>query len=129
MSAVPRESKRLLGYTVAAMVFISVGASLATGTPENLPAAALQSGVVLHAERAAGLFAVLFLALLVLVRAFQGRLPEELSGRGLRYADRDAVDGLRTELLGSMREIQAAQEATSAAIVDLRARVQAAEQG
>ena len=128
-NSAPQTKKRRLGYTVAAMLAASLAASVVVGSPDPLPAAAMGSDVVLHAERTAAVFVLLFLALLVLVRAFQGRLPEELSGRGLKYAERDAVDGVRSELLSSMKEIQAAQAATTAAIADLRERVEAIERG
>ena len=52
----------------------------------------------------------LFLALLVTYRGLLGELPNELSGRGVRYADRDAVDQLRSELSDAIARLQENQE-------------------
>jgi hypothetical protein len=60
--------------------------------------------------RAVAIFAALFLALLVTYRALLGELPNELSGRGVRYADRDAVDLLRAELSDAIARLQENQE-------------------
>jgi hypothetical protein len=72
---------------------ISVG--LVEGAPRALPGIALGSTVLLHAERALALVAIVITALSVLARAANGRLPIELSTSGLRYeaeaADRAAV--------------------------------------
>jgi len=84
--------------------------AMAAGVPERLPAAALNSTVVLYAMRAVAIFAALFLALLVTYRALLGELPNELSGRGVRYADRDAVDQLRAELSDAIARLQENQE-------------------
>jgi Tfp pilus assembly protein PilO len=65
-------------------------AALAAGlisTPPRLPGAALGSVLLLRVEWALALFAALLLAIVVLVRAWYGLLPSEISGRGVRYAE------------------------------------------
>jgi hypothetical protein len=98
-------------------------ASLVAGEPDRLPGAALGSVVVLHAERALGLFAASLLVLLVVVRAFEGELPSELSGRGVKYASRDGVEALRSELTNTLDELRTAQEAQAEAIESLDSRL------
>jgi hypothetical protein len=55
--------------------------------PEPLPGVALGAAPVLVVERTAILFLAWMLALLILSESFHGRLPLEISGRGVRYAD------------------------------------------
>jgi len=92
-----RATGRRAGYTALVLAMAATSIYLATraGVPERLPGAALGSEELLVAERAAANFAILFVGALVLVRAVQGELPEELSGRGVKYAASDAVDELR----------------------------------
>ncbi len=106
----PRERRRWLGPLVVILVVVSIALAILAGVPERLPAAALESSVVLYALRAVAIFAALFLALLVTYRGLLGELPNELSGRGVRYADRDAVDQLRSELSDAIARLQENQE-------------------
>lgn len=86
------------GLPVAAAVVLAAGAlcvSLVEGAPDRLPGVALGSAVLLHAERALALVAVVVAAVSVLARAARGRLPVELSTSGLRY-EADAADDTAT---------------------------------
>lgn len=122
---------RRVGYTALVLFIAAASLYLATraAIPDRLPGVALGSEEVLVAERAASVFAILFLGVLILVRAIQGELPEELSGRGVKYAARDAVDELRDRAAAqfeaydnSLQELEAAQQ-------DLDARLTAVEDG
>jgi len=110
-----------LGPVVALLLVLAVGASLVSGIPESLPGVALGSSVTLHAERAAVFFVGLLLALVVLVRAFQGRLPSELSGRGVKYADRQGTEQIRDTTATALEQLEAAHR-------HLMARVEALEE-
>jgi hypothetical protein len=79
-----------------------VGVFLIARPVEALPAVALQSQTVLVVERVAVLFAAWLLALVVVARALAGELPMEISGRGVKYADRAMS---QDELLASRRAI------------------------
>jgi hypothetical protein len=60
---------------------------------EALPGVALGSQTLLVAERTVAFFAIWLLVLVVSAEAFGGRLPIEVSGRGVRYADADKAEG------------------------------------
>jgi hypothetical protein len=96
----PTALYRKLGYSALVLALLAVAVYLATyaAVPQRLPGVALGSRELLIAERAAAMFAILFVVALVLVRAVQGELPQELSGRGVKYARSDAVDELRDRL-------------------------------
>lgn len=60
-----------------------------------LPAVALGSHALLIAERTIAFFAIWLLVLVVAAQALKGRLPIEISGRGVRYADAgETQDGI-----------------------------------
>ena len=88
-------SRRLLSLAVAAALAAGVVVTLIEGTPTRLPGVALDSPVLLHAERVLALFAVVVALLSIAAQAARGRLPVELSTSGLRYeaeaADRAAA--------------------------------------
>lgn len=66
----------------------SIAAAATMGTPPGgPPGVALGSPMILAVERLALLFATRLAALVILAQAWQGRLPIEVSGRGVRYAD------------------------------------------
>ncbi len=109
-SQTARERRRWLGPLVVLMLVASIVLAMLADVPDRLPAAALNSTFVLYAMRAVAIFAALFLALLVTYRALLGELPNELSGRGVRYADRDAVDQLRAELSDAIARLQENQQ-------------------
>jgi hypothetical protein len=72
-----------------------VAITVVEGHPRQLPGVALGSPVLLHAERALALAAVVVAMVSIGVQAARGRLPIELSTSGLRYeaeaADRAAA--------------------------------------
>lgn len=57
------------------------------GPPGRLPGVALGSEALLAVERTAAFFVAWLLALMILAESCRGRLPREISGRGVRYAD------------------------------------------
>ena len=58
------------------------------GAPHGgLPGIALGSEALLVVERTAAFFVAWMLALMILAESCRGRLPLEISGRGVRYAD------------------------------------------
>lgn len=108
---------RWLGSGVVVILALVFVASLVAGTPAKLPGVALGSAVVLHAERTVALFAAVLLVLVVLVRAFQGQLPQELSGRGgVKYAEREATEGIRDATATALEELRAADQALAARV-------------
>lgn len=127
-----------MGYTLLVLAIAVVAVVLATRAPvpARLPGVALGSGEVLIAERAVSLFAILFLAVLVVVRAAQGRLPEELSGRGVKYAASDAVDELRDRIDrqfeaydGSLEQLELGQQELDERMASLEAGESAGREG
>jgi hypothetical protein len=101
---------RWLFSAVIAALGASIAAALATEVPERLPSVALGSPLVLYAERSAAVFAALLLALLVLIRAWNGELPTELSGRGVTYTKSETTADLRDAALEALAELEQAQE-------------------
>ena len=83
---------RLLGTVVVALAVAATVVSLVEGTPARLRGLALGSPVLLHAERAVALLALVVAALSVVFQAARGRLPVELSTSGLRYEAEAADD-------------------------------------
>jgi hypothetical protein len=76
---------------LAASVLVNIWIDLPEGV--DLPGVALGSPALLVVERAMAFFAAWLLMLVVVAQAFRGRLPTEISGRGVRYADAEAVRG------------------------------------
>ena len=111
---------------VAGMVVLGgvVAAALASGlagTPKRLPDAALSSSVLFHVERVVALVAGYVGLLVIVVRAWAGHLPMELSAQGFKYAPderpsavlMDLVhenDVARAERLELQRRIEALEE-------------------
>lgn len=92
----------------AALVIIGlVGAALAsvaTGSPPGaLPGVALGSGLLLLVERTVAFFAAWMIFVVVVAQALGGRLPTEISGRGVRYADVQAADETRSSAEEAVR--------------------------
>jgi hypothetical protein len=88
-------SRRVLAVAVGGALVACVAITLVEGRPRHLPGVALGSPVLLHAERALALSAVVVAMASIGVQAARGRLPIELSTSGLRYeaeaADRAAA--------------------------------------
>jgi hypothetical protein len=85
-------SRRLLAMAVLAVLVACFALTLIEGRPRHLPGVALGSAVLLHAERALALLAVIVATLSIGVHAARGRLPIELSTSGLRYEAEAADD-------------------------------------
>lgn len=89
------------------MVIFGLAASLAlaamVGPLEErpLPGVALGSPALLLAERTVAFFAIWLIVLVVCSQALEGRLPTEISGRGVRYADAEKTQGT----VGGIHEI------------------------
>jgi hypothetical protein len=94
---VPAPNKNLVRVVVFTSVACAVAAAIVIPTPTKLPGAALGSVLVGRVEWAVAVFAALLLGTVVLVRAWQGVPPSEISGRGLKYADarQDRAEGQR----------------------------------
>ena len=84
-------TSRPLTAAVGVLALAAICISMIEGTPQRLPGVALESAVLLHAERALALFAAAIAVLTVLAQAARGRLPIELTSSGLRY-EADAAD-------------------------------------
>jgi len=86
---------RLLALAVLGALVACVLVTLIERRPRHLRGVALDSPVLLHAERALALFALVVAIVSIAVQAARGRLPIELSTSGLRYeaeaADRAAA--------------------------------------
>jgi amino acid transporter len=74
------------GIVMILAVTLALAVSFTNGT-DKLPGIALGSPLVLHLERAAAMLGVLLLVFTVLVYAWKGILPSEISPRGVSYAD------------------------------------------
>ena len=88
-------SRRVMTVAVVGALVACVTVTVVEGHPRHLPGVALGSPVLLHAERALALSAVVVAMVSIGVQAARGRLPIELSTSGLRYeaeaADRAAA--------------------------------------
>jgi hypothetical protein len=95
-----------LGGLIVALVAAAIVVSLLNSPPAKLPGAALGSNVVLYIERAAGVFAVLLLGAVVIFRAFQGDLPVELSGRGVKWTPREVTEQVKEDAAAGVDELR-----------------------
>lgn len=105
-----------IGPATTAALVASVVATVVIGSPSKLPSVALGSSLVLHVERTIALFVAYLLVAVVLVRAWEGRLPDEISGRGLKYATQelkaethDALDALAEHAAATTEQIERLQ--------------------
>lgn len=62
-------------------------ASALAGTPARLPGVALSSSALFHLERTVAFVAGYVSLIVIVVRAWSGHLPVELSTQGFKYAD------------------------------------------
>ena len=97
-----------------------VAATLIEGAPRGLPGVALDSAVLLHAERALALLAVTVGGLSVVLQAARGKLPVELSTSGLRY-EAEAVD----DAAAAVADVQEQLNDLAVLVVELAERVDA----
>ena len=91
--------ERRLPVAIAVLVLVGLVASALVNVwieepaADALPGVALGSQTLLVAERGVAFFAIWLLVLVVMAQAFKGRLPIEVSGRGVRYADAESAQG------------------------------------
>ena len=104
---------RVLGGVALAVAVAAILVSLAEGTPERLPGVALGSTVLVHAERALALFAVVIAALSVVLQATRGRLPVEFSTSGLRY-EAEAADDMAAAVADLQAQLDDLESTTAA---------------
>jgi hypothetical protein len=104
---------RVLGVVALAVAVAAILVSLAEGIPDGLPGVALGSTVLLHAERALALFAVVIAALSVVRQATRGRLPIEFSTSGLRY-EAEAADDMAAAVADLQAQIDDLETTTAA---------------
>ena len=128
-----------LGALLVSSAGGSMAVTLVTGAPARLPEVALGSVVLFHAERTVALLLLTVLAVAVVARGFEGRLPDKLGRDGVEYvAQQKAVESseviaadmarafnqLRTELEEELRQSgRSITEATLAALRQLADRV------
>lgn len=99
---------RPIALSVTVALVAAIVAAAVVGQPDRLPGVALGSAVVLFVERVLAVFAALLFILLVFERAWaREQLPEEISGRGVKYASAETAEELRRrveELSGQLLE-------------------------
>jgi hypothetical protein len=108
-----------LGLWLASAALIS----LAEGTPDPPPAVALGSTTLLHALRAAALFAIGLGAATVLAHAGAGRLPTQLLTSGVVFEARESL-----ESEAALAELQEQVERQRASLNRAAERLDALEQ-
>lgn len=84
-----------------------------------LPGVALGSQALLAAERSVAFFAIWMLVLVVSAQALRGRLPIEISGRGVRYADGDETQDSVLSMRRALRTLEAETKALRRVVEDL----------
>jgi hypothetical protein len=74
-------------YAVALLLFLAgaLAVTVIAGVPSGLPDVALGSGAVLHVERALVIMAAIFFIFVLVARAWEGELPNEISRDGFKY--------------------------------------------
>jgi hypothetical protein len=92
-----------LSLAVALLVFVGLAVSglvnvwIEAPDERALPGVALGSQTLLVVERGVAFFAAWLLVLVVSAQALRGRLPIEVSGRGVRYADAVSAQGVAAD--------------------------------
>jgi hypothetical protein len=87
----------VVSVLVIGSLLVAVVLSVVVGAERPYPGVALGSGLLLELERAVAVWAVVLLALVVGDQALRGRLPDEIGGRGVRYAAQEQLDALAGE--------------------------------
>jgi hypothetical protein len=113
-------AKTVTRVTVLGSVAAAIVLAVLIATPRELPGAALGSVLVLRVEWAVALFAALLLAIVVLARAWEGRLPSEISGRGVKYADAVKTQTAVDESAEALRELRGQVAALQRDIFELQ---------
>jgi hypothetical protein len=106
---------------VPAALTAAVAISLVTGAPRDLPDVALSSTVLFHVERSVAVLAGFVAVLVLVIRAWSGQLPTELSTQGLKYGASDSTAA------GALDHIALEWEAARAELADVLDRLDALE--
>lgn len=92
---------------VGLIASLLLAATTGSSGQQGLPGVALGSPVLLMVERALAFFAAWLVVLVVCAQALRGRLPTEISGRGVRYATAEGVQMTAMESERTMRTMMA----------------------
>jgi hypothetical protein len=117
-----------LSLTVALLVFAGLAGSglvniwIEAPREGALPGIALGSQTLLVAERGVAFFAIWLLVLVVSAQALRGRLPIEISGRGLRYADGSQTQDSIASTEEALRRLDEETKALHRDVANLAAR-------
>ena len=116
------------GIVMILAVALALAASFETGA-DDMPGVALGSPLVLYVERAAALFGVLLLVFTIVVYAWRGVLPTQISSRGVGYAEaKDKTEESLDELRDASRSSTKALRQTRKEIKELSKRLGTLEQ-
>ncbi len=96
--------------------------------PTGAPGIAFASETVLVVERTVALFVAWMLALVILAESWSGRLPLEISGRGVRYAEAASGNAGLETTSAALARIQTQLDAQDRSLSDLQEKY-ATEQG
>lgn len=88
--------------------------------PGGLPGVALGSAELLTLERTVALFAGWMVLVVVVVEAWRGRLPLEISGRGVRYAELPAAEARAQVVDSTLERLEAESEAQRIDIANMQ---------
>lgn len=114
----PAEVRALLACLVVTAAAVALGISLATGTPDDLPDAALGSDALFHAERALALFVIAMVVLVVVAQTLRHGLPTEIGRDAVRWPEH-----VRQTLEQQRSARRVADSDVLAEITDIRARL------
>lgn len=110
-----------VAIAVFAGMALAVVASVTSTTPAagSLPGVALDSPTLLLVERVVAFFLAWLVLLVVSAQALRGRLPIEISGRGLRYADAERAQHGVAATERALARVDAEMDAIHARIGEL----------
>lgn len=114
-----RAVSALVTVGLAGSLLVSVSIGPVDG--DWLPGVALESPALLVVERTLAFFAAWLVVLVVGAQALQGRLPTEISGRGVRYADAQSTQATAVETEGSVRAMRDEIAALERTVLELKA--------
>lgn len=98
--------KWTVGLLVLVPLAVLIVSSALIGATHPYPGIAMGSGAVLVFERALAVWVGWLLILVIGDQAVRGRLPDEMGGRGVKYADASQVDQLREEFTRALKELE-----------------------
>jgi hypothetical protein len=127
MSSAGPVAARCLAKRRAVVATLVIGGLVASAAvnlwierPDALPSIALGSHALLVAERAAAFFAIWLLGLVVVGQAVGGRLPTEISGRGIRYAHGQATQARADEADVGLADLRVEMAAVRQELAELQ---------